>query len=180
MILAGIAMCVPLAFLGMCIYLRQPFAILALVSIPGIVLGLWAYHLNTKKDFNSFFQILVPAFLVIFLSFDMTIVPVFNQKESFEPLFEYADKLKSEGAQLCLLLPTESLEGAAFFYLGGCIPRFDNLGLVQELMNSGEKIVVITRQENIEKNPDISIINSFNIGSNNVVVFTAKTLAKDQ
>ena len=110
----------------------------------------------------------------------MTIVPVFNQKESFEPLFEYADKLKSEGAQLCLLLPTESLEGAAFFYLGGCIPRFDNLGLVQELMNSGEKIVVITRQENIEKNPDISIINSFNIGSNNVVVFTAKTLAKDQ
>ncbi len=179
-ILAGIAVITPLVFLGICFYFHQPFVILALVSIPGTVLGLWAYHLLTKKDLNRFFQILVPAFLVIFLSFDMAIVPVFNQKESFEPLFEYADKLKSEGAQLCLLLPTESLEGAASFYFGECIPRFNSLDAAHEFLNSGENKMVITREENIEKDHDIYIINSFNIGSNTVVVFTDKTFAKEE
>jgi 4-amino-4-deoxy-L-arabinose transferase-like glycosyltransferase len=177
-ILAGIAVLVPLGFLGMCIYLRQPFVILALVSIPGIVLGLWAYRLLTRKNFNSFFQILVPAFLVIFLSFDMAITPVFNQNESFEPLFKYANKLKSEGAQLCLLLPAESIEGAAVLYLGGCIPRFNDIKKLEESLNPGEKITVITRVENIDNVPDIHIIKSFNIDDNTLVIFTTEKTYK--
>lgn len=177
-ILAGIAMLVPLGFLGMCIYLRQPFVILALVSIPGIVLGLWAYRLLTRKNFDSFFQILVPAFMVIFLSFDMAITPVFNQNESFEPLFKYANKLKSEGAQLCLLLPAESIEGAAVLYLGGCIPRFNDIKKLEESMNSGEKITVITKVENIDNVPDIHIIKSFNIDDNTLVIFTTEKTYK--
>ena len=179
-ILAGIAVITPLVFLGICFYFHQPFVTLALVSIPGIILGLWAYHLLMKKNMIRFFQMLVPAFLLIFLSFDMAIQPIFNPKESFEPLFKYANDLRSEGAQLGILLPTECLDGAAVFYLGECIPRFNSLKEAQEFLNSGENKMVITREENIEKNNNIHIINSFNIDNKNVVIFTAKTFAKDQ
>ena len=179
-ILAGIAVITPLVFLGFCFYFHQPFIIQALFSIPGTILGLWAYHLLTKKDMNRFFQMLVPAFLLIFLSFDMAILPSFNPKESFEPLFKYANDLRSEGAQLGILLPTECLDGAAAFYLGECIPRFENLEAAQEFLNSGKEKMVITREENIEKDQDICIINSFNIDNKNVIIFAAKTFAKDK
>jgi len=175
-ILAGIAVLAPLVFLGIRLYFHQPFVILALVSIPGTILGLWAYRLLTKKDMNRFFQILVPAFLLIFLAFDMAIAPIFNQKESFEPLFQYSNKLRSEGAELCLLRPSERLDGAAVFYLRVCIPRFDCLEAVQELTNSDENIMVITRVENIDNIPDIRTIKNFNIGNKTYVIFRAKKL----
>ena len=177
-ILAGIAAIAPLVFLGMCIYLHQPFVILALVSIPGIVLGLWAYHLLTKKDFNSFFQMLIPAFLVIFLTFDVSIAPIFNQKNSYELLFQYSRKLRSEGAELCLLRPTERLDGAAVFYLGGRIPRFNNVEAVQELMNRSEKTVVITDNENFNNIPHMRIVKSFNIDDHTLVIFTTEKTYK--
>lgn len=177
-IVAGIAAIAPLVFLGMCIYLHQPFVILALVSIPGIVLGLWAYHLLTKKDFNSFFQMLIPAFLVIFLTFDVSIAPIFNQKNSYEPLFQYSRKLRSEGAELCLLRPTERLDGAAVFYLGGRIPRFNNVEAVQELMNRSEKTVVITDNENFNNIPHMRIVKSFNIDDHTLVIFTTEKTYK--
>jgi 4-amino-4-deoxy-L-arabinose transferase-like glycosyltransferase len=179
-ILAGIAVITPLVFLGICFYFHQPFVILAFVSIPGTILGLWAYRLLTKKDMNRFFQMLVPAFLLIFLSFDTAIQPNFNPKESFEPLFKYADELRSKGAQIGILLPAERLDGAAVFYLGECIPRFNSLEAAREFLNSGENKMVMTREENIEKNHGICIINSFNIGNKNVVFFNAKTFTKGQ
>jgi 4-amino-4-deoxy-L-arabinose transferase-like glycosyltransferase len=179
-ILAGIAVIVPLAFLGMCLYFHQPFLILALVSIPGFGLGLYAYRLLTKKNLNGFFQILVPSFLVIFLTYDMAVAPISNQKESFEPLFQYARKLRSEGAELGLFKPEERLDGAAVFYLGECVPRFDSFEAVNEFVNSGKKTMVITREENIEENPDIRIINSFDIDNKTVVIFTSKAFAKDK
>ena len=162
------------------LYSHQPLSILVLVSVPGFALGSYAYRLLTKKNLNGFFQILVPSFLVIFLTFDMVIAPISNQKESFEPLFQYAGKLRAEGAELGLLKPEERLDGAAVFYLGECIPRFNSFEAVNEFVNSGKKTMVITRAENIENNPDICIINSFDIDNKTIVIFTSKAFAKDK
>jgi len=176
--LAWIAILAPVGFLGTHIHLKQPFTIWLLLSIPGFCFGLWAERRLSKKDFKGFLVTLAPALLALFLMFDTTIAPIFNQKESFEPLFQYSNKLKSEGAELCLLKPTERLDGAAVFYLGGRIPRFDDIEAVKKFMNSGKKTMVITRVGNIDNIPDIRIIKSFNIGNNTLVILQLKNLQR--
>ena len=178
-ILAGIAVITPLVFLVIRFYYHQPFATTVLLAIIGSGLGLYSLLLFARKDLENSFQILVPSFLVIFLTFDMAIAPIFNQKESFEPLFKYAAKLKSEGAQLCLLQPAERLDGAAVFYLKQRVTRFNDFNSAHDFMHKTDKIMIITKKENVENFPDINIIKDFNIGNDTFVIFTDKKLAKD-
>ncbi len=128
---------------------------------------------------SGLFHILVPAFVLIFLSFDMAIQPIFNQKESFEPLFKYADRLKSQGAALCLFKPNERLDGAAVFYLKQRVTRFTDFEAAREFMRKNENTMIITQKENIEQNSEIRIIASFNIGKDTVVIFSNKGPAED-
>jgi 4-amino-4-deoxy-L-arabinose transferase-like glycosyltransferase len=177
-ILAGIAVVTPLVFLGIRFWYHQPFVTTILPAIFGSGLGLYAFLFFYKKDLNNFFQMLVPSFLVIFLTFDMAVTPIFNQTESFEPLFEYAGKLKSEGAQVCLLQPAERLDGAAVFYLKQRVTRFNDFDAAHALMHGTDKIMIISRKEIVEKFSDIHIIEDFNIGEDTIVIFTDKKLAK--
>ncbi|MEJ2647172.1 MAG: glycosyltransferase family 39 protein [Sedimentisphaerales bacterium] len=177
-ILAGIAVVTPLVFLGIRFYYHQPFVTSVLLAILGSGLGLYSFLFFYKKDLNNFFQMLAPSFLVIFLTFDMAVTPIFNEKESFEPLFKYAGKLKSEGVQLCLLQPAERLDGAAVFYLKQRVTRFNDFETAHEFMLKTDKIMIISRKEIVEKFPDIHIIEDFNIGEDTIVIFTDKKLAK--
>ena len=178
-ILAGIALVTPLVFLAIRLWYRQPVFIMVPVTLFGLGLGLLSGLVFLKKDFNNFFPALVPSFLVLFLTFDMAITPIFNKKESFEPLFKYAEKLRSEGAQLCLLQPAERLDGAAVFYLKQRVTKLNDFEAAHELLHKSDKIIIITRKENIEKIQDINIIKNFNIGNDTIVFFTDKKLAKN-
>jgi 4-amino-4-deoxy-L-arabinose transferase-like glycosyltransferase len=178
-ILAGIVVVTPLVFLGIRLYYHQPFVLMILITIVGFGLGLVAFRLFAKKEYNRFFQMLVFSFLLIFLIFDMAVMPIFNAKESFEPLFKYAEKLKSEGNTVCLLQPTERLDGAAVFYLGQQIVKFNDFNAAHEFMQKDDKAVIITRIENVEKITDITIIKNFNIGKDSVVIFTDKKLVRE-
>ncbi len=179
-ILAGIAVIVPLVFLGIRIWYHQPLAAMILVTVVSLALGIFSIKMLAKKDKDNFYKILVPSFLVIFLTFNMAVTPVLNKTESFEPLFTYAEKLKSEGAQICLLHPSERLDGAAVFYLGQRVEKFDKFEEAGEYLHTNNKIMIITVKENIEKNADINIIKDFNIGNDVIVIFTDKKIVKDQ
>ena len=46
----------------------------------------------------------------------------------------------------------------------------NDIEAVKEFMDSGNKTMVITREENIENIPDVCIIKCFNIGSHTIVI----------
>lgn len=179
-ILASIAVITPLVFLGIYLYYHRPFLGMIFVTIPGFVLGIFSMILLAKKDMGGFYKILVPSFLVIFLTFGMAITPVLYKNESLVPLFVYAKNLMSEGAQICLLQPNERVQGAAVFYLDQRIKKFDNFDSANEFIQKGNKIMIISEKENVEKIPDINIIKDFIVGNDTFVIVTDTKMVKEQ
>ena len=171
-ILAGIVLVTPLIFLGIQIYYHQYSIMMILFALLGFGLGLYTFSLFRKKDLSNFFKMLLPSFLLIFLTFDMCIMPIFNQKESFEPLFKYASKLQSEGNKVSLLRPSERIDGAAVFYLGQNVKDFEDFESMREFTHEDNKLVTIASKQIIENNPDINIIKEFDIGKDTYVIFT--------
>jgi hypothetical protein len=133
-------------------------------------LGIWAYGRLRRKKLMSFLQILVPAFLVLYLTFDIVTAPISNQKESFEPLFEYCRSLKSGGVQIGLFLPKERLSGAAVFYLRGRVPAFAGKEDMNKFLSSDGKTAAIFNEADIRNPRDIDVLRSFKIGHDTIVV----------
>ncbi len=179
-ILAGIAVLAPLVFLGMRLYLHQPIVTLALVSVPGISLGLWAYRLLTKKNLNGFFQMLVPAFLLIFLTFDIAIAPIANIKNSYKPLFDYCRNLKSEGIQIGLIHPRERMIGAAVYYLGSRVPVLSGKFEIAEFLRSGAKTATIVNKEYLNDLGDTNILYKSIIDKDEMVVVRSIETKREQ
>jgi hypothetical protein len=176
-ILAFIALITPLVFLGIRLYYHQSVEIMVIFTIIGFGLGLYSFLLFRKQKLNFFFKMLLPSFLLIFLTFDMAITPIFNQKKSFEPLFKYALKLQSEGNELSLFLPSERLNGAAVFYLGRNIQDFYDFETLYKFIHDNDKIRVIAYKTVVENISDIKIIKEFKISKKTVVIFTDNNLS---
>lgn len=171
-ILAGTALIAPLVLFGIRLYYHQSVAIMVIFTIIGFGLGLYSFLLFRKQKLNFFFKMLVPSFLLLVLTFDMAITPIFNQKKSFEPLFKYALKLQSEGTELSLFQPSERLNGAAVFYLGQDIPFFNDFESLHKFIHDNDKKMVIAYKTIVENISDIKIIKEFNVSKDTFVIFT--------
>ena len=179
-ILAWAVILMPLALLGICVYFKQPVTVWPLVSAPGLCLGIWAYGRLRRKKLMSFLQILVPAFLVLYLTFDIVTAPISNQKESFEPLFEYCRSLKSGGVQIGLFLPKERLSGAAVFYLRGRVPAFAGNEDMNKFLSSDGKTAAIFNEADIRNPRDLDVLRSFKIGHDTIVVAAHRIADREQ
>lgn len=177
-ILAGIALITPLVFLGIRLYYHQSFIIIAVFAIIEFGLGVYLFHIHRKKEFSFFFKMLLPSFLLIFLTFDMVITPIFNQEESYEPMFKYAKQLMSEGNQLSLLQPSESLDGAAVFYLGRDIKDFKDYDVAYKFIKNTDKAMIIADQKIVKNIQGINIIKDFRIDNEIFIIFKTKKIIR--
>ena len=161
---------VPIVFTALSIYNKQPVMVWPLVLIPGLSLGIWAYFRLSKKQFVDLFRILSVALLVIYVTLDCVINPVYNEKKSSEPLFEYCMGLKNHGIKLSLLSPKERLSGAAMLYLKSTIPEFRETEDMFNFLKYNEKSAVIAYAEKVQKLNNIEILKSFMIKHDTIVV----------
>ena len=169
-ILAGAIILVSLSFFGISLYFKQPFFVWLLVSLPGLFLGIWACKQLTKKDMVRFSKVLVTALVVLYLTFDIGISPLFNQKNSYEPLFEYFETLRSEGVQTRLFRPSERIRGAAVFYTKSTVPVIKKEKSLKSFLRSEEKTVAISRDTEVQGIEGINIFKSFSIGGRIIVL----------
>ena len=169
-ILAGAIILVSLGFFGISLYFKQPFFVWLLVSLPGLFLGIWACKQLTKKDMVRFSKVLVTALVVLYLTFDIGISPLFNQKNSYEPLFEYFETLRSEGVQTRLFRPSERIRGAAVFYTKSTVPVIKKEKSLKRFLRSEEKTVAISRDTEVQGIEGINIFKSFSIGGRKIVL----------
>ena len=169
-ILATAIILVSLSFGGISIYFKQPFSVWLLVSLPGLFLGLWACKQLAGKDLAGFFKVLVAALVVLYLTFDIGISPLSNQRNSYEPLFNYLETLRSEGAQISLFRPSERIRGAAVFYTKGSIPVIKEEKLLKDFLHSEKRAVAISRNTTVQGIEGIKIFKNFNIGGRTIVL----------
>lgn len=168
-ILAGAIILVSLSFGGISIYFKQPFFICLLVSLPGFCLGAWTCRQLTRKDMAGFFRILVAALVVLYLTFDIGISPLSNQRNSYEPLFQYFETLRSEGARISLFRPSERIRGAAVFYLKRTISVIKEAERLKDFLRSGKMAVAISRKAKVKHLDNLVIMKTFTIGSRTFV-----------
>ena len=169
-ILAGAIILVSVCFGGISIYFKQPFFIWPLVSLPGLFLGIWTCKHLTKKDMVGFFKVLVAALVVLYLTFDTGISPLSNQRNSYEPLFQYSETLQSEGARISLFRPSERIRGAAVFYLKRTISIIKEEERLKDFLRSGKMAVAISRNTQVQGIEDIKIFQNFNIGRRTIAL----------
>ena len=169
-ILAGAIILVSLSFCGISIYFKQNFSVWLLVSLPGLFLGIWAYKQLARKDFLGFFKVVVAALVVLYLTFDIGISPLSNQKNSYEPLFNHLETLRSEGAQISLFRPAERIRGAAVFYTKRLIPVIKEEKSLKDFLHSEKRAVAISRNTEVQGIEGIKIFKSFSIGGRTIVL----------
>lgn len=157
-VLVWVTILAPIGFLCTYLYLKQSFNIYLLFFIPGFCFGLWAKHRLSKKDFKGYMLKLTPALLAIFLMFSITITPIFNKKNSFEPIFNYCRVLKSKGTQIGLIHPKERMIGAAVFYLGSRVPVLSEKCEIAEFLRSGAKTAAIVKKDYLNDLGDTNIL----------------------
>ena len=169
-ILAGVIILVSLSFGGISIYFKQPFSAWLLVSLPGLFLGIWVCKQLTGKDLSGFFKVLVAALVVLYLTFDIGISPLSNQKNSYEPLFNHLETLRSEGAQISLFKPSERIRGAAVFYTKRTIPVIKEEKSLKNFLRSEKRAVAISRNTKVQGIEGIKIFKNFNIDRRTIVL----------
>jgi 4-amino-4-deoxy-L-arabinose transferase-like glycosyltransferase len=168
-ILAGAIILVSLSFGGISIYFKQPFSVWLLVSLPGLFLGLWACKQLAGKDLAGFFKVLVAALVVLYLTFDIGISPLSNQRYSYVSLFQYFETLQSEGARISLFRPSERIRGAAVFYLKRTISIIKEKKRLKDFLRSGKMAVAISRKVKVKHLDNFVIVKTFPIGSRTFV-----------
>ncbi len=169
-ILAAVTILVPLAFVGVCIYSKRSFWVWPLVSLPGSCLGLWAYRRVTRKDLTGFFKALLAVLLILYLTFDIGITTPFDQEKSYEPLFQYCQRLESEGMQVVLFKPSERIRGAAVFYLRKTIPVFKEEENLRNFLHSGNRVVAISEKKSLEELENSDVMKHFRIDDETYVL----------
>jgi 4-amino-4-deoxy-L-arabinose transferase-like glycosyltransferase len=166
----------PLGFICMHIYLKQPFTGWLLLCVLGSCMGIWAQRRLSKKNLKGFLALLAPALLAAYLAFDTSIAPIFNGKNSVEPLFKYCRTLKSEGIQIALVRPKEHMSGAAVFYLGSCVPALADKEDIERFLTSDPKAAVVAYDVQLQNATDVDILKSFRMDEDTMVVAVRKTV----
>ena len=117
----------------------------------------------------GFFRILVAALVVLYLTFDIGISPLSNQRYSYVSLFQYFETLQSEGARISLFRPSERIRGAAVFYLKRNISIIKKEERLKDFLCSGKMAVAISRKAKVKHLENLVIMKTFTIGSRTFV-----------
>ncbi len=179
-ILAWTVILSPLGFICMYIYFKQPFTGWLLLCVLGFCMGIWAERRLSKENLRGFAALLVPALLAVYLAFDTSITPIFNGKNSVEPLFKYCRSLKSEGIQIALVRPKEHLSGAAVFYLGSCVPALAGKEDIDRFLTSGPRTAVVAYDVQLQNASDVVLLKSFRMDDDTMIVAAHKAINGEQ
>jgi 4-amino-4-deoxy-L-arabinose transferase-like glycosyltransferase len=164
---------------GARIYLERSFSIWPLVSLAGFCLGLWAYQRFRRKDFAVFFKILAVALLAVYLTFDIGITPIFGRRESYEPLFQYCNSLNSEEARVSLFKPSETISGAAVFYMGKTLPVLNGAEDLENFLRTEKMGVAILEEKSVQRIEGFDVMKHFKVGSRTYLVVGNDNLDKE-
>ena len=66
------------------------------------------------------------------------------------------------------------MDGAAVFYLGHQVKKFDDFDAAYNFISNKNNIMTLTRKENVEKPIEINIIKEFSVGKDIYYFFMAK------
>jgi hypothetical protein len=139
-------------------------------------MGIWAQRRLSRKNLKGFLALLAPALLAAYLAFDTSIAPIFNGKNSVEPLFKYCRTLKSEGVRIALVRPKEHMSGAAVFYLGSCVPALADKEDIERFLTSDPKAAVVAYDVQLQNASEIDILKSFRLDEDTMVVAVRKAV----
>lgn len=180
-ILAWVIIFVSLGFVGACIYFERSFWVWPLVSLSGLCLGLglWAYRRAWRKDLTGFFKALPVVLLVLYLTFEIGNGRLFDQRRSYESLFQYCKGLDSEGVLVSLFKPSERIRGAAVFYLGKTIPVLKEEENLKDFLRSKENGVAISREGRVRRLKSLYIMKRFNVDDKRYVVVKHNNIDKE-
>jgi len=170
----------PLGFIGAYIYFKQPFTGWLFLCVAGFLMGIWAQRRLSNENMRGFAALLVPALLTVYLAFDTSISPIFNQRNSVESVFKYCRSLKSDGVRIALVRPGEHLSGAAVFYLGDCVPSLTGSRDIETFFLSGPRTAVVAYDVQLQNPGDVEIWKSFRIHDDRIVVAARKTVNGEQ
>lgn len=154
---------------GVCIYFRK-YILSVPVAVPGLVLGIWALRSYVHGNFARTFQLIVVSLVALLLGAGIWILPAFNARKSYVPLFEYCSRLDSQGFQFILYDGSERLRGAAVFYLGKTLPDIHDPATLSQILKSAPKTVVICEEDDMPGASDTQILESFEIGHRMIIV----------
>ena len=170
----------PLGFICVYIYFKQPFTGWLLLCVLGLCMGIWAQRRLSKENLKGFLALLAPALLAVYLAFDTSIAPIFNEKNSVEPVFKYCRSLKSEGIRIAIVHPKEHLSGAAVFYLGSCVPALADKDDIETFLISDPNTAVVAHDTQLQNLSDVEILKSFRIDDDRIVVAAHKAVNGEQ
>ena len=135
-----------------------------------MALGVVVIFLAIAVTLTGFFKIAIAALVVIFLSYDYGNTLLSNQRNSYEPLFQYCKKLDSEGVQVSLFKPLERIIGASVFYLKKTVPVFYDEQNLRNFVHSGKRVVAISEERSIEKLNNYDVIKRFKFDNRTYVL----------
>ncbi|MEN6575926.1 MAG: glycosyltransferase family 39 protein [Phycisphaerales bacterium] len=169
-VLTGVVCITPLVFVGMFIHYRQPWTLWSLTSVAAVCLAGFTWRCLTQNQMERFARMLFLTLLAVYLAVNTTVYPIFNQKESFKPLFDCCRILRAEGMRIGLVYPRERISGAAVLYLGETVPELIQTEDIAAFLNAGEKSAVVAAEESLRSLPDIDVLQRFTIGNDTMVV----------
>jgi len=160
----GLLIIAGLAYGGVGVYFEQSFLICAVLSIPGLFLGVWAIRRFLRRDLSGSFRWAAAALLVLLITCGYGVYPLFDRVKSFIPLLQCCDRYMAAGTRLELFEPTEALNGAAVFYLKRNVPQLHGKDELKEFLESGEDAMAVCAERRLEDTKELSILRTFDIG----------------
>ncbi|MBU0755549.1 MAG: hypothetical protein KJ645_10455, partial [Planctomycetes bacterium] len=174
LVFTGIPVVGSLALCGLGVHLNQPFVTYALLSIPGVFLGGWAFKRFFKGDLAGSFKISTAALMVLLLLAGRWVFPLFDPDKSFVPLMRYCRQLQSEGARVMLYEPRESLSGAVVFYLERNLPELHGIKTLHRILESDQDAMVLCAEVGVRDIEGIQVERSFEIGHRTYVIVRSR------
>jgi len=159
-----------LVFIGMPFYFRQPWTIWLVIGLPAIYLAFVAHRRLAQDRMKEFLGTLFPALLAVYLMVSTAVYPIFNQQESFKPLFDYCRLLRSDGIRIGLANPRERISGAAVLYLGQTVPELFQTEDIVAFLNAPGKSAVVADERCLRSLADMDTLREFIIGRRRIVV----------
>ncbi len=175
-VLSWVTILAPFTFGLICAHFKKPLEGI-IISVPGIILGLWAFRKVRMKQWMVFYCIMVISLFWHFMISDTVVTPLLNPHKSFEALFNQCRVLEKEGADIVLYKPSEYIRGATTFYLQHRLPVIDQNEILKERLLSKNNLFVLARQKDTELLEYTIIHKSFNIDKTTYVVLARKNLA---
>ncbi|MBU0754602.1 MAG: glycosyltransferase family 39 protein [Planctomycetes bacterium] len=163
-LLLGLLVIAGLAYGTVGFYFEQPLPICALLTFPGICLGVWAIRRYSKQELSGSFRWAAAALFVLLFTCGYGVYPLFDGVKSFVPLLQCYERYSAAGARINLFEPPEALRGAAVFYLKRNVPELQGERALKRFLKSGKDAMAVCADKRVAGMEGLSIQQTFDIG----------------